>query len=281
METAWPRDLGEGAWQFQSPLWQTNSLLAHADEEALLCDPAFFPAEIEAIRLETKRRGAKAIRFLTTHADFDHVCGIAYFGEAEVAAGTETAQKLNNGRAAEGLRTNGPEWGADWPNQLRCDRVLATGEELVFGPFRVATVEAPSHGREGTAYVLLDHGILLPGDHLSAITYPLLGGSLARLIRAQEHLLEALSRYELRWVVPGHGPALTPGEAKRIAEQDLAYLLSLEQAAGDAHTKGLTPGYALLHVYSVKPPRATTADFEIYDIRAGNARQALAQVTPA
>src|SRR3712207_7334264 len=50
---------------------------------------------------------------------------------------------------------------------------------------------SPSHGREGASFALLDEGILFPGDHLSAITIPLLAG-LERAIAANEALLEAL-----------------------------------------------------------------------------------------
>ncbi len=87
-------------------------------------------------------------------------------------AGEETARRLRDETAADGLRSAGPEWGIDWPDELRADRVVSAGKELDCGPFRVATVDAPSHGREGLGYVLLDQGVLLPGDHLSAITYP-------------------------------------------------------------------------------------------------------------
>ena len=76
----------------------------------------------------------------------------------------------------------------------------------------MAALEAPSHGREGFAFFLLDQGILLPGDHLSAITYPLLAAGPARAALACEQLLEAVGRYEPRWVVPGHGPAFVPND---------------------------------------------------------------------
>ena len=77
-------DLGGGVWSFQTPLWQTNSLLAVADGDALLCDPAFTPAEIEAIGADARRRAHNAVFLLVTHADYDHVCGLPYFPEAEV-----------------------------------------------------------------------------------------------------------------------------------------------------------------------------------------------------
>ena len=42
--------------------------------------------------------------------------------------------------------------------------------------------------------------------------------------------------------------------------------------------EALSPGDALLHIFGVEPPRANTDDFEIYAIRAGNARLMLAEV---
>jgi hydroxyacylglutathione hydrolase len=277
--TAAIQDLGEGAWQFQAPLWQTNSLLALADGEALLCDPALMPDEIAAIRSEVDRRTEGAVHLLVTHGDFDHVCGIPYFPDAEVVAGEETARRIESESVVEELQAAGAEWGAEWPTDgLRVDRVVEAGTEFECGSFRVGAFDAPSHGREGLAFVLPEQGILLPGDHLSAITFPLLAGSPERAAAACERLIEAIDRFELRWVVPGHGPALSADEARAIAEADLAYLRALAEAAREAAAEALSPGDALLHVFAVEPPRANTDDFEIYAIRAGNGRLMLTEV---
>jgi hydroxyacylglutathione hydrolase len=277
--TAAIQDLGEGVWQFQAPLWQTNSLLALADGEALLCDPALAPDEIAAIRSEVDRRAEGAVHVLVTHGDFDHICGIPYFPGAEVVAGEETARRIESGSVVDELQAAGAEWGFEWPTDgLRVDRVVAAGTEFACGAFRVVAIDAPSHGREGLAFVLPEQGILLPGDHLSAITYPLLAASPARAAEACERLIEAIDRFGLRWVVPGHGPALSADEARAIAEADLSYLTALAEAAREAVAAALSPGDALLHAFAVEPPRANTDDFEIYALRAGNARLMLAEV---
>jgi len=269
-------DIGGGVWSFQTPLWQTNSLLAVVDGDALLCDPALTPAEIDAIRSEARLHGSEVRYLLVTHADYDHVCGIPSFPDAEVVAGAETAERLRDGTAAAGLASGGAQWGIVWPGELRADREVDAGAELDCGPFRIATLDASSHGREGLSFVLLDQGVLLAGDNLSAITYPLLAGPLSRAIAATETLLEALDRHSIRYVVPGHGPVLSAAEASRIGREDLRYLEQLEVAAREAADSGLSPGYSLVHVHAVAPPRATTSDFEIYDIHGGNARRALA-----
>ena len=267
-------DLGGGVWSFQAPLWQTNSLLAVSEDEALLCDPAFRPEEIEAIATEARQRAGGRSFLLVTHADYDHVCGIPYFPEAEVVAGADAAARLRDGRAAAGLVSGGTEWGVAWPSDLRVDRELEGGE-IELGSFRVAVIEAASHGREGLGYVLLEQGVLLPGDNLSAITIPLLAGSFALARKAAERLLGALDSYALRHVVPGHGPVLPPDAARRIGEEDLRYLEQLEAAAREAASERLSPGYAVAHVYGVEPPRPNTVDFEIYGIHGANARLAL------
>jgi hypothetical protein len=69
---------------------------------------------------------------------------------------------------------------------------------------------------------------------------------------------------------------LTPAEAAVVGEADLAYLQGLERAVEEARRDGLSAGDALLHVFEVEPPRSTTPDFEIYALRAANARSVLA-----
>jgi glyoxylase-like metal-dependent hydrolase (beta-lactamase superfamily II) len=270
-------DLGRGVWRSQTPLWQTNALLALADGEALLCDPGYTPEEIERLAARA-RRGGGPIHLLVTHADFDHTCGIPHVREASVAAGAETARLIESGTAAERLAAAGSAWGLNWETELRVDRILEPGPTTL-GAFRIESIETPGHTADGLAYVLLDQGVLFPGDYLSAMTYPFLTASLRAAQATHEGLLSALDRHDLRWVVPGHGPVLTPAQAREVGEADLAYLERLARAAQEALRNGLSPGYALLHAYAVEPPRATTDDFEIFGLRELNAKQALAEVS--
>lgn len=77
--------------------------------------------------------------------------------------------------------------------------------------------------------------------------------------------------------MPRHGRPLDALEARRIGAADLAYLDRLTEAAPEASDLSLPPGHALLHVYAVDPPRPNTDDFEVYGLRAANARTALAE----
>jgi hydroxyacylglutathione hydrolase len=267
------RDLGEGVRVLQTRLWQTNGLLARSGDEALLCDPCFTAEEIETLAAAA-REGGGPIHLLVTHGDYDHVCGIGYLPEATVVAGAETAERIRSGEAGEQLAAAGAEWGIAWPTQLRVDRVVEPGR-VECGAFTVEVLDARGHTRDGVAYALLDHGVLLPGDHLSDMTYPFVLGPLDQIIDSTQRLLEALERLGLRWVVPGHGRPLTPEEAAAVGEADLTYLESLRRAVAEARAAELAPGEAVLRVFEVEPPRETTPDFEIYALRGFNARSVL------
>ena len=267
-------DLGEGVWLSQTPLWQTNALLSRSGEDTLLCDPCFTSQEIERISA-VAREGGGPVHLLLTHGDYDHVCGIGYLPEAVVVAGQGTADRITSGTAGAELAAAGAEWGVDWPTALRVDRVVEPGR-FACGPFDIEAMAATGHTPDGLAYVLVDQGVLVPGDYLSDMTYPFLLGTLEATIATMRRLLDALDRHDLRWVVPGHGRALKPEEAAAVGAQDLAYLEALARAVAETEASGLSPGQALLHVFEVEPPRETTPDFEIYALRGSNARSALA-----
>jgi glyoxylase-like metal-dependent hydrolase (beta-lactamase superfamily II) len=105
-------------------LWQTNSFVAFDESNALVCDPALAPAEIAAIGDRVADASPAQVTVLITHADFDHVCGIPAFAEAEVTAGADTSEWIRSGQAAKGLRAQGGEWGMSWGEELRVDCVV-------------------------------------------------------------------------------------------------------------------------------------------------------------
>jgi hydroxyacylglutathione hydrolase len=261
-------------WVSQTPLWQTNAVFARSGSDALLGDPCYTPEEIERL-VELARVVGGPIHLLLTHGDFDHVCGVGYVPEAIVIAGTATAERIASGAAGDQLTAAGVEWGLAWPTGLRVDRVVEPGR-FECGAFHLEAIEATGHTADGLAYVLVDQGVLLPGDYLSDMTYPFIIGGLEPMIATSLRLLDAIERHDLRWVVPGHGRALTPEEATAAGEADLDYLEALARAVAEAKADALSAGEALLHVFAVEPPRETTPDFEVYALRGSNARSVLA-----
>jgi glyoxylase-like metal-dependent hydrolase (beta-lactamase superfamily II) len=270
-----PTALVDGAWHFQAERWMTGSLLVVAGGEALMADPSFTPQEIHAIRAEAERRAGRASYLLVTHSHFDHTCGIGLSPEATVVAGRPTAEVIRSGAAATQLERAGSEWGMRWPTELRVDTIAAAGAEIVLGRFRLRAIEAGGNTLDGTAFLLLDQGILVAGDFLGSVIYPFLEGSPALARATIERLLDALDSGGTRWVVPGHGPALSPAEARTVGEADLTYLDRLAETARSAVADRASPAEALLQTYGVEPPRRLADDFEVYGPRVTNVRRAL------
>ena len=195
-----------------------------------------------------------------------------------VVAEPATAEQLVDGRAAEGLRGAGRDFGAAWDDNLRVDRVISLGARELIGDVEVVAIAAAGHQDNGAAFAFPGLGILSAGDYLSAITYPFCVHSVTDARVTTERLLEAIEEHGVTRVVPGHGPVHDAETAMRIGGEDVRYLRALETAAAEAVTREMPPAFALLHVFAVLPPRANTDDFEMYALRSLNARTALRAV---
>ena len=217
-----------------------DCLLVLAGDEAVLRDPSYTQEELESLRAEVENERASAVHVLVTHADYDHVCGLGSFPGATVVAVAGTVWRVEDGSAGDGPQRRARSGGSAWSLDGRIDRTVDVGE-VQLGAFPVDVVDAPSHGREGAAFVLPDQGILFAGDHLSPITIPLLAGSLQAAVAANEALLDALDRHELRWIVPGHGRVLSPAEAREIGQADLEYLQVSSAPRGRLSSGGWRP----------------------------------------
>jgi glyoxylase-like metal-dependent hydrolase (beta-lactamase superfamily II) len=263
--------LGEGAMQLQSELWATNSLFVPAGRDCVLCDPSIFPDELEQIAALT--HGFEHTHLLITHSDFDHTCGIASFPDARVVVGAGTAAAFADGSARRTLDQAATEWATPWEGELRVD-VILTERPLSCGELQVLGVDARGHIDDGTAFILLDRRVLLPGDYASAVCYPFLLGSLSDAISAYQRLLQALDQYAIELVLPGHGPALSRERAAQICHEDVAYIRALRAAAAHGVASGGGEAQALLAAFAVEPPREARADFEAFGLRSSNARRA-------
>ncbi len=271
-----PLALDDRTWSLVSRRWQTSAPIVLRDGEVLLCDPSWTPAELDAIRAHVARLGARRAHLVITHADEDHVCGIGAFPEAEVIAGHATAAAIADGSAAARLADARREWGLDWVGAPRVTRAVAPGP-LVAGPFRLRALEAAGHAADGTAWLLEDERLLLPGDYLCDASPPLVLHSVDGFRATLRRLLDVLEEGAVDRVVPGHGPVLEAARAVALARDDLAYLDAVAAAAADAVARGLPPGDALVATWAAAaPPRAPIADLAVYDPRTQAARAALA-----
>ena len=258
------------AERFESALWETSSLLLTDGAEAVLVDPSVSRDEVARIAARARELGADVTHVLATHADWDHVCGIAAFRRATATMSEATAARLlsraGEATTAERASANGVEIAGE----PRVDRTFTAGRAVRVGPFVLETLALPGHTPDGTAFRSRELDLLAVGDHLSTIEFPFVT-STAAYRATLAALIELLRRDPPARVVPGHGPELTAPEALEIAEADLAYLRELHHAVA----LGVTREDARAAALAVELPRPAADDTE--EARAANVEAALAE----
>lgn len=260
--------------RFESALWQTTSLLLVADGEAVVVDPCISADEVAQIAGRAETLGARVTHVLVTHADWDHVCGIAAFPDAVATMGERTAEIVARGELRELIEKRAATYGLTIEGEPRVDRVLAAGVAHQVGPFTVETTALRGHTADGTAYRIRELDLLAVGDYLSSVEFPFV--SMTSEYRATlASLIELLRNDPPASVAPGHGPALTAAEALSVAEADLAYLRALRAAvagAGSDREQGRAAATAV-------PPSRPAPD-DLGRAHAGNVEAQLEELLP-
>jgi hydroxyacylglutathione hydrolase len=241
-------------------MWETSSVLLIAGDHAVAVDPGISQDEIERVRARAEAEGARVVAVLATHADWDHVAGIASFPDAEASMGPRAAAKVASGEAAGGLLSEGAPLGLSWPGEPRCDRVLRIGRCEQVGPFAIETSELAGHTDCGVGFRVRDPDVLIVGDHLSPIEYPFVYHSTAAYRSTLSGLIDLLEHDPPASVIPGHGAPLTASEATAIAIADLEYLHALRAAVGHSIAAGADREAALAAATAVAPPRSLPID---------------------
>jgi glyoxylase-like metal-dependent hydrolase (beta-lactamase superfamily II) len=260
--------------RFESALWQTSSLLLVADSEAVVIDPCISADEVERIVARAATLGSRVTHVLVTHADWDHVCGIAGFPGAVAAMGARTAEIVAGGELHELIRKRAATYELRIEGEPRVDRALAVGAAHEIGPFTVDTAALRGHTDDGTAYRIRELDLLAVGDHLSAAEFPF-ASSTADYRTTLASLIELLRNDPPGHVVPGHGPPLTAAQALTIAEADLAYLCALRDAVAAARDHR-----ALARAAALAVPLPRPAPDDLAEMHAGNVEAQLEELLP-
>ena len=217
------------AERFESALWQTSSLLLAKDGEAVLVDPCISTEEVARIAARADELGVRVVAVLATHADWDHVCGIAAFPDAEATVGEASAERVESGGAWARIREAAAEYGLEVPGPPRVDRRLEVGRAHRVGPFTVETIPLPGHTHDGVGYRIRELDLLAVGDHLSAIEFPFASAPAAYRATLAA-LIDLFRRDPPARVVVGHGLEHTADQALELAQADLDYLWRLHDA---------------------------------------------------
>lgn len=203
-----------GPTRITSRLWQTNAVLLRAGETTVLVDSPVLPDELAAL--------PRPDVLLVTHAHFDHVLARAAFPDLPLLAGPSTLVAFAEGSWEAELRESDDEL---YVERDRRPDLTGAEEQALF-----EAVEADGHAADGSAFLVSEHALLLPGDYLMEVEIPLVSraGSPERYLATLDRLAPLVRRAEV--VQPGHGPPVDRRRALELLELDRRYVADL--AAG-------------------------------------------------
>jgi len=173
-------------------------------DEAVVVDPGW-PGETE--RIDAALDGARCTAILITHADIDHIGGVA---ELQRETGAPVYMAEVDSERAQRINELSPEAGVTF-EAFTPDVLLDGDERLELGGIEFDTVKVPGHLLGHLAFY--SDGALFSGDVLFA-------GSVGRFDRPGgdwETLLDSIRRLAERFppetvVYSGHGPPTTLGD---------------------------------------------------------------------
>jgi hydroxyacylglutathione hydrolase len=183
--------------------FRSNCYVVRAERgaaEAAVIDPGDDPS---GLRLDLARMGARTAGILVTHADVDHIKGVAALADgtgAEVWAPAGEVEALRSGVTRGGLAVS--------PHEPA--HTVSGGDEITVAGIAFEVIDVPGHS---SGHVAFHHeGELFSGDLLFAGSVgrvDLEGGDWETLLASVRALLERFPPETI--VYPGHGQPTTLG----------------------------------------------------------------------
>lgn len=221
-----------------SGIWQTTCTVVRSGEEGFVIDSPVLVDELDALPSLIEQAGFPLSGLLATHGDWDHLLGRLAFPTATLGVGELTARRLaaEPGAAQRALRAFDEEHYVEGRGPLGLAGIqslpvpgkLSIGE----GGAELELHPASGHTGDGTSFWLPWLSVLVCGDYLSPVEIPTIGdgGSIGAYVET----LKALSGFVERatTVIPGHGAPMDRDNARRVLEQDVAYLRALSDGGG-------------------------------------------------
>jgi glyoxylase-like metal-dependent hydrolase (beta-lactamase superfamily II) len=211
--------------------------------ETFVIDSPVLPDELDALPALLEQAGFPSPSgLLATHGDWDHLLGRLAFPSTALGCAEATAERLqaHPGAAQRDLRAFDEELMIERPRPLTLGSVqaLPVPGRCDVGDRQLELHAAAGHTADGAAILAGWAGVLVAGDYLSPVELPTLGdggdaGAYGETLERLRGLMDGLD-----YVVPGHGPVLDCFRAQELLEEDLAYLLALSEAGGEAKLPG-------------------------------------------
>jgi glyoxylase-like metal-dependent hydrolase (beta-lactamase superfamily II) len=228
-----------------SAIYQTTCTAVRSGDEGFVIDSPVLPDELDALPGVLEQAGFPVSGLLATHADWDHLLGRLAFPEHSLGCGESSAARLHDepGAAQRALKAfdDGLYVARERPLPLGGIQPLPVPGKLSLGSDGVELElhAAAGHTADGTAYAIPSAAVLVCGDYLSPVEIPMIsgGGSTIEYIDTLERLSPLVDAATT--VVPGHGGPISGADARRIRDEDIAYLRALET---DGPKAPLPPG---------------------------------------
>src|SRR6201996_7170501 len=226
------REIVPGVFVATAELYTTTTtIVAGADGDCLLIDPAVTVADLAALADWLSARGLRPVAGWSTHPHWDHLLWSAAFGDVPRYA-TPRAVAAAAHREAD-LRSGVEESAPGHDLTLFAKVAALPGHEIGWPGPRALVCEHNAHAPGHGAVFLPDAGVLIAGDMLSDVEIPLLDLESADPFRGYREGVGVLAGIPgVRAVVPGHGHVGGEAEFRRRVSADLAYLDAV-QSGGD------------------------------------------------
>ncbi|SEE51694.1 Glyoxylase, beta-lactamase superfamily II [Streptomyces sp. 3213] len=231
-----------------------NCGLVHSDGEVLLVDTPYTPALTEDLLAATRRvtGGTAPGTVVATHANGDHTWGNQCLVGSEILATDAALEHQCVEPTPQQLHAlvweSDPDQPLGWYFRRHFGKFDFSGiqvlpptatfsgrHDLTVGRIPVELHEVgPAHTVGDLVVHLPEQRVVFAGDIVFSGDHPChWAGPLDRIAAAAERVLA----FDPEWIVPGHGPLMTPGQLRTY----IAYLDDLSDQALLLHGQGKTP----------------------------------------
>lgn len=198
-----------------NPVYVNCYLLWDDTKEAVLIDcGAWCTQEQEELKEFVATNGLTIRHHLNTHLHFDHIFGNPF---VEEAFGIKATASDKDWRWAVTIKERLKRFGISYDKEIPpLGRVLADGDEVLFGNQRIVAIAVPGHSQGSLAYYIPSQGALFSGDALFC-------GSIGRTDFEDSSHRQLLTSIKERLftlpdettVYPGHDKETTIGTEKK------------------------------------------------------------------
>ncbi|MHA1442612.1 MAG: MBL fold metallo-hydrolase [Candidatus Heimdallarchaeota archaeon] len=221
-------------------------------DELIFVDTGVFVDVVKEFRVKMEKKfNRKTTHLLLTHDDWDHIFAMEAFKDVTIVATAAAIEDLEYNLTKGYLKAEGRDkWAAGYKSNANIQKIIKTAklflpnkpvkDELRLGPKGSELLFKHVGGHNaGSAIIYLEsEKILIAGDNLLECYPPL-----QRVFVNPINLLKELEKYDIEYIIPGHGKVVDKSYLIKVRE----YYEQMEAFLKDAKEKNLTIEEVLKH----------------------------------